>query len=136
MAVQRVTIKQQLARIKKAVPNRNLKTGQMYKSANSQRGKFKTITMYGLFASDEGTFLIRPHVFNTKKDARTAAEWESYLAEHYGTILRENILPGMESRTGKQWRLYRIIGWVRNDNTRLADTEARVPRNKKKRQRR
>jgi len=135
MPVQRETIKVQLARIQKAVPNRNMRTGQMYKSINETRRKSKLITLYGLFASDEGTFLIRPHIFRSA-NTRNARDWSDYLSEKYGTILRQNILPGMEDRTGKQWRLYRIIGWVRDDNTRLTNTPTRVRRNKTKRARR
>jgi hypothetical protein len=129
MAIRKDTIKQQLHRIRAAFPQRNLNTGQIYNHGNEQRGKFKTITLYSLFVSDEGTFLVRPHVFKSA-DLRSASEWENYLADSYGEIL-PRILDGMAARTGKQWRNYRIIGWTKNDTSQLKNRPARIRRNNK-----
>ena len=128
MAIRKDTIKQQIQRIRAAFPKRNLSTGQIYNHGNEQRGKFKTITLYSVFVSDEGTFLVRPHVFRSA-DPRTASDWEEYLSEEYGNIL-PRILDGMEARTGKQWRNYRIIGWTKNDTSQLKDSPTRTRRNK------
>lgn len=135
MAVKRDTIKQQLDRIRKALPKRDLSTGQLYDGRLNRTKRHQKIVLYGLFVSDAGTFLIRPHIFESKKDARNAVEWNDWLSEKYGEIL-PNILSGMEDRTGKQWRLYRIIGWIAGDNTRLINSQTRTKRNKTKSKRR
>lgn len=128
------TIKQQIDRIRRSLPNRDAATSMLYTNRNELRRKMKKITLYGLFVSDEGTFLVRPHVFKSN-DGRTASEWRVWFQREYGTILRESILPNMEKRTGKQWRLYRTIGW-KNDNRRARNPKARTKRNKTKQKRR
>lgn len=107
------TIKQELDRIKRVFPNRDLSTGMMYKSKSALLVKRKKIILWGLFVSDGRTFLLRPHTFKTKQKGKNAVQWEAWLAQHYGTILRDSILPAMANRTGKHWRLYRIVGWHR-----------------------
>lgn len=130
MAIRKDTIKQQVDRIRSAFPQRNLQTGQLYNHGNEQRGRMAIITLWSMFVSDEGTFLLRPHVFRTK-EPRTAEQWEEYLAENYGTILRDRILPGMQDRTGgKAWRNYRVLGWTKNDTSQLKNRAARTRRNK------
>ena len=111
--VKKDTIKQQLDRITRVFPIRDLSTGMMYKTKSSLLVKRKKIILWGLFVSDGNTFLLRPHTFKTKKTGKNAVQWEAWLAEHYGTILRDSILPAMANRTGKLWRLYRIVGWHR-----------------------
>jgi len=129
----RLTIKEQLLSVRRLGAKRNNATGQLYIKATSQRGAWREITLFGLFASDTGTFIVRPHVF-TSKEKRTAAEWNAWLGKHYGTILRERILPGMSERTGgKQWRLYRPIGWINHAHTWDKDTAAHRTRHKTKR---
>ena len=136
MAHRKETIGQQLKRIKLMRKQRDLSTGMMFNTRAELAVKRKKITLIGLFVSDENTFLIRPHVFETEKKQRNAVQWEAWLSEHYGKILRDNILPGMEIRTNKQWRLYRIIGWIAGDSTRLVRTQVHKSRNKTKRKRR
>ena len=132
MASRRETIGQQLKRIKRLRLRFDAVTGMMYNKSADLTRRRKAITLIGMFVSDENTFLIRPHLFETKKRGRNAREWDSWLAEHYGTILRENILDGMNRRTGKFWRLYRIVGWVGNDNTRAIRAKVHTTRDKKK----
>lgn len=132
MPIRKETIGKQIRRIERARGNRDVATGMLFNRRAELAVKRKTITLVGVFVSDENTFLIRPHVFNSKK-GRDAKQWEQYLAENYGDILRDGILPGMELRTDKQWRLYRIIGWFPNDNSRLVRALVRSKRNKAKR---
>ena len=129
MSIRRETIGNQLKRIRRGFKRRNLATGQLYNTASDQRRKPKKITLLGLFVSDQKTFLIRPHLFEAKK-ARTATEWEAWLAVHYGTILRNSIIPNMELRTEKQWRLYRLIGWVANDRAKSLRAKTYIQRDK------
>lgn len=129
------TIKQQIDRIRSAHTNRDLDTGMLYNKRTELRRKMKKITLWGLFVSDENTFLVRPHIFESK-DGRDAQEWNAWMQREYGTILRENILDGMENRTGKQWRLYRVIGWSADDNSRVIRAKTRKKRNKTKPKRR
>lgn len=132
MAVRKETIGQQLQRIQRLRLRFDLSTGMMYNKPADLTRRRKAITMIGLFVSDESTFLIRPHLFKTEKRGKNAREWDAWLAEHYGKILRDSILPNMEVRTGKQWRLYRIVGWVANDNTRSIRAKIHQKRDKKK----
>ncbi len=135
MAIRKDTIGAQIKRIMATHNKLDRDTGMLYNSRRELAVKRKKITMLGLFVSDEGTFLVRPHLFR-RREKLDAAGWNNWLAENYGTILRERLLPGMGDRTGKHWRLYRIIGWVANDNTGLRNTKAHSQRNKTKRARR
>ena len=133
MALRKETIGQQLKRISRLRLRFDAATGMMYNKPADLTRRRKAITLIGLFVSDSGTFLVRPHLFETKKTGRNAREWDAWLAENYGKILRESIIDGMDRRTGKQWRLYRIVGWVANDNTRTIRAKIHQKRNKKKR---
>lgn len=134
MAIKRETIGKQIKRILRLRPNRDAATGMLFKQRRELTVKRKKVTLAGLFVSDENTFLVRPHLFESKT-ARNATEWEQWFSENYGEIL-PNILEGMENRTGKQWRLYRIIGWLPDDSTRLIRAKTRTQRNKTKQKRR
>jgi hypothetical protein len=136
VAIQREKIGVQVKRILAARANLDLATGMLFNARSQLAVKRKKITLIGLFVSDENTFLIRPHVFETKKEGRNAVQWDAWLADNYGKILRDNILPGMEIRTDKQWRLYRVIGWLPGDNTGLVRAKVDRKRNKTKRKRR
>ena len=139
MAVRKQTIKQQLDQIRRAFKQRDDATGMLYNTRAQLRRKMKKVTLWGMFVSDENTFLIRPHIFEAK-EGRNAVEWEQWFAEHYTTVQGEdnrtpiltNILDGMENRTGKQWRLYRVIGWAADDNSRVIRAKTRKKRNKTK----
>ncbi len=135
MPIRKETIGQQVKRIEAMKKNRDLDTGMLFNTRRELTTRRKKITLIGMFVSDENTFLIRPHVFETK-EAKNAVEWEAWMQGHYGEILRDSILPGMELRTDKQWRLYRIIGWLADDNTGLIRAKISSKRNKPKPQRR
>ena len=135
MAIQREKIGKQLRRIRATHRKLDVATGMLHNTKRDLLLRQKKVTLIGLFVSDGNTFLIRPHLFQTKT-ARNAVAWNAWFAEHYGGILRTTILPNMEKRTGKQWRLYRIIGWLRNDHTGLIRAKIHSGRNKSKRARR
>jgi hypothetical protein len=143
----RPTIKDRLKRLQHSLPKRDMVTGQLYSKASDRTRRSRKVTMYGLFVSDHGTFLLRGHLFETKRTPRTAMQWYEWFREHYSHgpqgetdragILQDSILPGINARTGKIWRLYRIIGWVRGDKSKQTyDPPVSRRRNKKKSQRR
>ena len=131
MAIRRESIGKQIDRISRLKLHQEESTGFFYNSKSELATKRHKYTVVGLFVSDENTFLVRPHVFE-RKEKMTYKQFDAWLAEHYGKILRDNILPGMEVRTDKQWRLYRIIGVFPNDSTGLVRTKTRGRRNKAK----
>ena len=125
----------EIKRLRATYKKRNDATGQLYNLAADLNRKNKAIVLWGLFVSDENTFLLRPHLF-TRKEAMIGTQWDSWFRKHYGKILRDNILPHMSNRTAdKQWRLYRIIGWTAGDNTKIKSPATRKKRNKTKRKR-
>ena len=143
MPIRKETIGAQVKRVQRIAKRRDNATGMLYNSPGQLVTRRKKITLLGIFVSDEDTFLIRPHLFKSD-NPRNAVEWERWLSKHYtvevddddiGGILG-NILSGMENRTGKQWRLYRLIGWLPDDSTRIVRAKTRRERNKIKSQRR
>ena len=135
MAIRKESIASQIARIHRLAPKLDAKTGMLYSRRDQLTKHYKKVTLFGLFVSDENTFLIRPHLFETKrtKNGRNAMQWRAWFRTHYGKILRESILPGMGIRTNKFWRLYRLIGWAPNDYSGFANSGARKQRYKTKR---
>ncbi len=137
MPIQREKIGVQVKRILATRPNLDAATGMLYNKRAELTTKRHKVTLVGVFVSDENTFLIRPHLFESR-DKKNAVQWSAWMREHYGEILRGDtvngggILPGMEVRTGKQWRLYRVIGILPNDSTGLVRAKIRKTRNKKK----
>lgn len=141
MALRKETIGAQIKRIQRMAKNRD-ETGMLFNTRRQLTTKRKKITLIGIFVSDENTFLIRSHLFESNT-ARNAREWGAWLSEHYSAKpdpdstrlpILTNILDGMENRTGKQWRLYRIIGWLPDDSKRLVRAKTRRTRNKTKSQ--
>lgn len=114
-------------------------TGMLYTNAKQRRGRWRAIVLWSLFVSDEQTFLVRPHLFETKKSPRTAAQWHAWFEIHYGRVLPD-ILAGMNIRTEKFWRIYRVIGWTPgkrfNDYSQPNRSSLPKRRNKTKPQRR
>lgn len=135
MRRRRDTIGAQLDRIKRLGRKHDPATGMLYTKKSDLKGAWNEITLFTLFVSDENTFLIRPHVF-AKREPKTAPQWHEWFREHYGTICREGILPGMANRTGKFWRVYRVIGWVPGAHSRSTNPPPRGKGNKTKRSRR
>ena len=144
MPIRKEMIGAQIKRIQRIAKKRDNASGMLYNTKRQLSTKRKKITLIGIFVSDEDTFLIRPHLFESKT-ARNAREWGDWLQEHYTAKsipgdnrvpILANILDGMENRTGKQWRLYRIIGWLPDDSIRIIRAKTRTERNKTKSQRR
>lgn len=144
VAIRKETIGAQIKRIQRITKNRDAATGMLFNNRRQLSTRRKKITLIGIFVSDEDTFLIRPHLFESNTP-RNAGEWNAWLQENYNAKhdptstrlpILTNILDGMENRTGKQWRLYRIIGWLPDDSKRLVRSKTRTKRNKTKPQRR
>lgn len=133
MAHKKETIGKRLDKLRKAYKKRDNATGMLYNNAASLKRRYRKITMYGVFVSDENTFMLRPHIFeiSESKPARTPQQWSDWLSEHYGSIL-PNILAGMSNRTGgKFWRIYRVVGWTAGHaSTGTVHTAKRKKRNK------
>lgn len=137
MALRKETIGAQVKRIQRIAKNRDDVTGMLFNTRRQLSTKRKKITLIGLFVSDENTFLIRPHMFESQI-ARNANEWGAWLSKNYTAKpdpettrlpMLTNILEGMQNRTGKQWRLYRIIGWLPDDRTRIIRAKTHRTRN-------
>lgn len=131
----KATIRQQVDRLLRG-RKRDESTGLIYSKASQKKGRWNAISLHAIFVSDENTYLVREHVFRSS-ELRSAKEWEAWLSDNYNahdeTAIMRRILAGMANRTGKFWRLWRVIGWTPNVNPRLADSKARTPRNKTKR---
>ena len=145
--MRRDTIKDQLERIARLAGTVDERTGMLGFPGERRAPAsklYKKVTLFALFVSDENTFLIRPHIFNSN-DGRSETEWHSWFRANYTTkrpddgepgILR-NILDGISRRTGdKQWRIARVIGWAPNDRSGVIHSEKSKTRNKAKRKRR
>jgi len=146
--MRRDTIREQLERIATLAGYVNERTGKL-EHAGAKRGPatklYKKVTLFALFVSDEETFLIRPHIFNSN-DGRTAEGWLDWFRKNYTSErpkdgepgILQNILDGISRRSGgeKHWRVARIIGWAPNDRSRIIHSEKSKTRNKAKRKRR
>lgn len=144
--MRRDTIRDQLERIRTLAGTVNESTGKLERAGSraSADTLYKKVTLFALFVSDEETFLIRPHIFNSN-DGRTAREWFAWFREHYTTArpdngepgILTNILGGISRRTGdKHWRVARIIGWAPNDRSSIIHSAQSKTRNKTKHKRR
>lgn len=110
------TIGERVKHIRALHPRGPNKYGQLYKSAQTAQRKFQKVTLYTLFVSDGGsdgeeTYLLRNHLFESKKAKRTPAEWSAWFANNLSEVHRTGVLPGMSVRTGKAWSVLKIIGW-------------------------
>lgn len=146
--MRRDTIRDQLERIARLAGYVDTRTGRL-KHAGAKREPasklYKKVTLFALFVSDEETFLIRPHIFNSN-DGRTEADWFAWFRENYTSKrpsdgepgILQNILDGISRRSGgeKHWRVSRIIGWAPNDRSSIIRSEKSKTRNQAKRKRR
>lgn len=126
-------LKEKIARLQRAAPNIS-KFGQLYQSKAETTGAYKRITLHTLFKSDEGTHLLRPHVFN-KKTPMNAAQWHAWLAENLTAIHKDAVLPGIAIRTSKSWAVERILGWTADVKHKPRNPPVDRRRNKAKRKR-
>lgn len=109
------TIRDQISRQEKIVPKR-AQNGHLYRTKRQRVARTKKATMYLLVESSDNTFAVHESLYETKKEARTPAEWADWFARHsfkgisdtgppqdvFG-IIKGSILDGMKIRTGKDW---------------------------------
>lgn len=141
----RETIRDQLEKVRRLGGELDPTTGMLRKSRAQLKAHYSKITLFTLFVSDENTWLLRPHVIESKEEPRTPHEWHEWLRDHYTTRSRPDGLPGMltqildgiSARTGdKHWRVYRVVGWVPHDRSSIIHASTRARGNKTKRSRR
>jgi hypothetical protein len=103
-------LKTKLDRIRKLYPKGPTANGQIFSGRFLPTARFKKVTLYTLFVSDENTHLLRPHVFETHR-GRTATQWSAWFAAKLTDIHIASVLPGLGIRTDKSWSVKRILGW-------------------------
>lgn len=111
----------------RALAPRRSRFGQMYKTPIETSGAWKRVTLWTLFESTEGTHLLRPHVFqkNERMDARA---WAAWFSANLKDIQHNAVIPGINLRTNKIWRVRYILGWQAN-----VVSESRIARVSRKR---
>jgi hypothetical protein len=102
-----------LDRLKAANPKRS-RYGQLYRPPLAPAGaKIKRVTMHTLLESDEHTHLLHECVFDkSKTEGKTAAEWADWFSRNFARVYNEGVLPGVNIRTNKLWRVQRVVGWT------------------------
>jgi hypothetical protein len=108
-------------------------SGQLYNKISETRGAYSRVTLYTLFQSDDDTHLVRDHLFESKKRARTSAEWSVWFGANLATIHASGVLPGMALRTGKAWSVLKILGWAGDESTH-EEISRRAPRSNRNQQ--
>jgi hypothetical protein len=106
-------LKAKLDRIRKMHPRGPTAYGQIYSGRLLRERRWKRVTLYTLFRSDENTHLLRPHVFESER-ARDAKAWAGWFSKHLREIHIKAVLPGLGIRTDKSWTVERILGWSAN----------------------
>lgn len=111
----------------KAVAPKVSKFGQLFRDKRDTKKRYKKITLHTLFVSNKNTLLLRDHIFESKKKARTPQEWSEWFSKlvpedddepdgpqipNLQKIHLRDVLGGIALRTGKQWSVKRIIGWT------------------------
>lgn len=102
-----------IERLKRSVPKRT-KYGQLYARVEQTKKRYKRVSLFALFVSDDGHKLFRRHIFESKRDARDPAEWHAWFSKHLEKVHKEGVLPGMLNRTGGRdfWAVKRLVGYV------------------------
>jgi hypothetical protein len=106
-------LRDKLDRIRKLYPKGPTSNGQLYSGSlrEAESGRWKKVTLYTLFISDENTHLLRPHVFDSQR-ARSASQWSAWFAKNLRDIHVKAVLPGIGVRTNKSWAVKQILGWA------------------------
>jgi hypothetical protein len=102
-------LSEKLAQVQATGPKRS-PHGQLHTSAADTRGRWKKITVWTLFESSESTHLLRPHVFEKAK-AKSARDWHAWLSGHFDGIQKQSIVPALNLKTDRIWRVQRVLGW-------------------------
>jgi len=104
-------LKSKLDNIRKMYPKGPTVYGEIYAGKRDDKKRFKRVTLYTLFVSDENTHLLRPHVFETQ-GTRNAKMWAAWFAAKLQDIHEQAVLPGIGVRTNKSWAVKQILGWA------------------------
>lgn len=105
-------VSEKLDNLRRITPLGPSEFGQLYSAAADLTRSYKRISVWTIFRSDKNTHLIRPHVFESKKKARTPLEWNAWLARNLDEIQRKDVLGGLKRRTGRTYFIYKRLGWV------------------------
>jgi hypothetical protein len=105
-----VKLAEKIERLRRAAPHVS-NHGQLYKNVRDTKRRYKRVTLYTLFFSEERTHLLRNHVFDSKSP-RSPTQWAEWFAANLTEIHHNAVLPGLAIRTGKSWAVQRILGWV------------------------
>lgn len=105
-------VREKLDNLRRIVPQGPSEYGQLYSAKADTERAYKRITLWTIFRSDKNTHLIRPHVFESKKKARTPVEWHAWLSSNVDEIQRTDVLGGLNRKTGRKYFVYKRIGWV------------------------
>lgn len=100
-----------LRMIRKLAPKGPSPFGQIYAAKADTQRRYQRVTLWTIFESEEGTHLVRPHVF-VKDEGRTPQEWHAWFAEHVDKIQRDSVLPGINDRTGMTYFIFKRLGWI------------------------
>lgn len=129
-------VKTKARRVLFRFPKREKSTGYIYKSRlPAKTARFDMITVFAIVVGNEGGVFVRDWVFGWEGAQRTRVQWRDWLSDHFGKILRENILDSYQEKYGGFWRLHTLIGWTTNANQRTQHTKVSKKRNKTKRTR-
>lgn len=104
-------VREKLEQIRRLAPKGPNEFGQIYAAKEDLNRAYDRITFWTIFKSDENTHLVRPHVFVSKRP-RSPAEWYDWLARNLDDIQRTDVLNGLNNRTGKQYFIFRKLGWI------------------------
>jgi hypothetical protein len=128
-------LKQKLESLRRVAPY-STRYGQLYRDKRETQLRYRRVTLWTLFVSDENEHMIRDHAFE-KREAMTAREWHVWFSKHLEKIQRESVLPGIGIRTGlKAWAVQQVIGWTGDAKHASRNPPLDRKRHKAKRQRR
>lgn len=123
------TIGDRIDSIRRLYPRGPNRYGQLYRTQVNARRMFRKVTLYTLFVSEDSSYLIRDHLFESKKQKRSPQQWSEWFGRNLTEIHQKGVLPGMSLRTGgKAWSVLKIIGWVGD-----ARTSSTIPKRRRTR---
>jgi len=122
-------LKSKIAQIQRRAPKVS-EYGQLYNSEKATQRTYSKVTLYCIFRSNANTLTLREHVFEKKYRSITAEEWSAFFARDLEKIHRGAIIPGLNIRTGKEWGVDRIIGWIGDVKHKPINPDTDSPRAK------
>lgn len=129
-------IKNRIAMLQRIAPKVS-RYGQLYRDKKATQYAYKRVYMWTLYVSDENEHMMRKHIFESKRTARTPKEWHAWFTKHLDKIQRETILAGLSRHTdlSKPWAVAQYIGWTADAKHSSRITATRRKRHKAKSQR-